>query len=75
MVETVRKISGVLLGTAVGVMAVVVMVQVVTRYILKIPLFWAEEMTRYLFELEESYIAAIRGTSMHAAAGLILLFY
>jgi TRAP-type C4-dicarboxylate transport system permease small subunit len=48
MLDAVRKISGVLLGTAVGAMAVVVMVQVVTRYILKIPLFWTEELARYL---------------------------
>ena len=46
--EGVLKVSKVLLATAMGVMAAVVVLQVLTRYVLKIPLFWTEELARYL---------------------------
>lgn len=48
LLRYVTKVSKVLLTVAIGAMATVVMLQVLTRYVLKIPFFWTEELARYL---------------------------
>jgi C4-dicarboxylate transporter DctQ subunit len=65
MTRWVDKGAQVLLATVMGAMATVVIIQVFTRYVLKVPLFWTEELARYLM-----IWAAILGAALGVGRGV-----
>jgi TRAP-type C4-dicarboxylate transport system permease small subunit len=69
LIKWVEKGSKVLLGTLIGAMAIVVMLQVFVRYVLKVPLFWTEELGRYLM-IWAGMIGAALGISYGAHASI-----
>lgn len=64
--------AGVLIGF-VGVMTVVVFLQVIYRYVLTQPLYWSEELARYLFVWLSIFGAAL-GLQKQGHFGLDLFF-
>lgn len=48
IIDTINKIVGIVLSLALAVMSVLIVVQVLTRYVVNISLTWSEEAARYL---------------------------
>jgi TRAP-type C4-dicarboxylate transport system permease small subunit len=48
MVDALNKVVGIILALMLGVMSILVIVQVISRFVIHFPLTWSEELSRYL---------------------------
>lgn len=56
--DIINKVIGVILVPCFSLIAVVSFMQVISRYVLKVPLPWSEELCRYLF-IYATYLGAV----------------
>ncbi|WHX40339.1 TRAP transporter small permease [Mesobacillus sp. AQ2] len=47
-IDTINKVVGILLALMLGVMSVLIILQVISRFVINLPLTWSEELSRYL---------------------------
>jgi TRAP-type C4-dicarboxylate transport system permease small subunit len=48
MVDTLNKAVGIVLAVMLGVMSILVIAQVISRFVIQFPIIWSEELSRYL---------------------------
>ncbi|MFT9846071.1 TRAP transporter small permease [Aneurinibacillus sp. REN35] len=48
MIDALNKVVGVILALMLGVMSILIIVQVMSRFVIHFPLTWSEEVSRYL---------------------------
>lgn len=48
MVDTLNKVVGIILSLMLGVMSILIILQVISRFLIHFPLTWSEELSRYL---------------------------
>ncbi|MDF2788651.1 MAG: C4-dicarboxylate transport system permease small protein [Neobacillus sp.] len=48
MVDSLNKAVGVILSVMLGVMSILIILQVISRFVISFPLTWSEELSRYL---------------------------
>ena len=47
-IDTINKVVGILLALMLGVMSILIILQVISRFVINLPLTWSEELSRYL---------------------------
>jgi TRAP-type C4-dicarboxylate transport system permease small subunit len=48
MIDSLNKLVGIILALMLGVMSILIIVQVISRFVIHLPLTWSEELSRYL---------------------------
>jgi TRAP-type transport system small permease protein len=47
-IDAINKVVGILLAAMLGVMSILIILQVISRFVINFPLTWSEELSRYL---------------------------